>query len=189
MRALPPCLRRTLIGVVLVHAAVLWWLAQQGMASPGRPVRAPLLVRWLQSLAAPPAALPPPAASVATRAPRAKAENRLPAAIPAPSSQESTALPQTLSPATVALPTTPLRADGIQRAARESARRIGLAELSDERLGQRPVSAQAALSAGVASAAQGDCFKGGEGGYAHSGIGLLALPLLALDVASGRCRK
>jgi len=45
--------------------------------------------------------------------------------------------PATLEPA--------LRVDGIQRAARASARPKGLAALSDEQLGQQPASAQAAL--------------------------------------------
>jgi len=80
------------------------------------------------------------------------------------------------------------RPDGVQRAAREAAQRKGLAELSDERLGQQPLDAQAALRRGVASAARGDCLKGGEGGYANSGLGLLALPLLVVDAATGRCR-
>ena len=69
------------------------------------------------------------------------------------------------------------------------ARRRGLAELANEQVGHPPVDAQAALGNGMASAAHGNCLKGGEGGYANAGMGLFALPLLVLDAATGRCGK
>ncbi|MBC7993577.1 MAG: hypothetical protein H7Z15_10085 [Rhizobacter sp.] len=81
-----------------------------------------------------------------------------------------------------------LRADAVQRAVRESARQKGLATRVDEQLGNAPAGAQEALRKGIASGARGDCLKGGEGGYANANMGLLALPLLVLDAASGRCR-
>ncbi|MBC7993468.1 MAG: hypothetical protein H7Z15_09535 [Rhizobacter sp.] len=51
------------------------------------------------------------------------------------------------------------------------------------------MAAQERLRHGMGSAARGDCAKGGEGGYAHSGMGLFALPLLMFDAVSGRCAK
>jgi hypothetical protein len=71
---------------------------------------------------------------------------------------------------------------------RESARQKGLATRVDEQLGNVPADAQKALREGIASGARGDCLKGGEGGYANSGMGLFALPLLVVDAATGRCR-
>lgn len=91
-------------------------------------------------------------------------------------------------PPEIAAPEPPLRADSVQRAARESARQKGLATRVDEQLGLSSVDAQTALREGIASGARGDCLKGGEGGYANAGMGLLALPLLVLDAASGRCK-
>jgi hypothetical protein len=82
-----------------------------------------------------------------------------------------------------------LRADSIQRAVRESARQKSLATLAGDQLGRPNASAQTALQKGVASAALGDCLKGGDGGYGAQGLGLLALPLLAVDLARGRCAK
>lgn len=112
-----------------------------------------------------------------------------PAAAPGPEAASPLSGP---APAERALPTTapepPLRSDGIQRAVRESARHKGVAELANEQLGHQPIDAQAALRAGMASAARSDCLKGGEGGYAHAGLGLFALPLLVVDAATGRCR-
>ncbi len=87
-----------------------------------------------------------------------------------------------------AAPEPALRTDGIQRAVRESARRKSVAESANEQLGHQPANAQAALRDGMASAARSDCLKGGEGGYANAGLGLLALPLLAADAVTGRCR-
>jgi len=63
------------------------------------------------------------------------------------------------------------------------------ATLAGEQLGRPEASAQAALQNGMASAARSDCLKGGGGGYAGQGLGLFALPLLAVDLARGRCAK
>jgi hypothetical protein len=190
MCAWPRRLQLTLFGVVLAHAGVLWWLVQHGAANTSRPIVPPLLVRWL-----PPPALPPhlpPAASKLPpiHKPQGAVAPRPAAPAPQVLANEEAATPQaSLQPPTDGPAAPALRADSIARAARESARRKGVAELSDERLGQQPVSAQAALGAGVAAAARGDCLKGGEGGYANSGLGLLALPVFVLDVARGRCRR
>lgn len=91
-------------------------------------------------------------------------------------------------PPEIAAPEPALRADSVQRAARESARQKGLATRVDEQLGRAPVDAQTALREGIASGARSDCLKGGEGGYANAHMGLLALPLLVIDAATGRCR-
>jgi hypothetical protein len=190
MSAPPGILQRTLIGVALAHAGVLWWLAQHQVAITNRPIAVPVLTRWLrppaERSAAPPAMTAVP---VAAKSRGAAAPTRLPVRPLAPISQATTTAQENPLPPVDAASATALRTDGIQRAAREAAQRKGLAELSDERLGQRPVSAQATLSVGMATAALGDCLKGGEGGYRHSDSGLLALPLFALDVAAGRCRK
>jgi hypothetical protein len=177
--------------VIVLHALVVWWgfgqQAHTGAPHASAPV---MLTRWLAA-PAPPAELQAPARPAPPRgtAPgvrRAAAPAREVAATPS-----NTVPSESVSPAASELPTgpePPLRTDGIQRAARESARHKGLAELASEQLGHQPVGAQAALRSRMASAARSDCLKGGEGGYAHSGLGLLALPLLVVDAASGRCR-
>lgn len=177
--------------VSVLHLVLLWGLRPERAANDGVLRQAPVvLARWLSPPAVHnPEQLPAPTGAqrpsgrVVSRAAAQSVER-------APQAEVQGAAAPLVEPAAVAADTVEpvLRADGIQRAAREMARRKGLAELSDEHLGQQPVDAQAALGRGVASAARGDCLKGGEGGYANSGLGLLALPLLAVDLAAGRCR-
>ena len=177
----------SLAALVVVLHGLLLWVGAARLPVAGGPVHAPvMLVR----------SLPPPAG-------QADDWPLAPAAVSRPRSRgvpQKTVAPGTLpqaqgeAPVEAAQPGAvagepALRVGAIQRAARELSRRRGLAELSDDKLGQRAVDAQAALRAGVASAARSDCLKGGEGGYANSGLGLFALPLLVFDAAAGGCRK
>ena len=177
-------------GVTVLHGLLLWtWAAH--LPASGGPMHAPVvLARWL----------PPPTVRNDDRSPApaavSRARSRSVRPQPQPQPQPSSAGPDAQAQTTVeaaqpggASLEPALRVDGIQRAARELSRRRGLAELSDDMLGQHAVDAQAALRAGVASAARSDCLKAGEGGYAHSGLGLFALPVLVFDAATGGCRK
>lgn len=94
-------------------------------------------------------------------------------------------------PVNAAPSTTPtLDPDSIQRAARQAARSRSLVQQSNELIGTKPPpSAQEQLGAQVARSAKGDCLKGGEGGYEKQNFGLLAIPFLIVDAATGNCRK
>ena len=169
-----------------LHALVVWWVVAPRVHVAWPHALGPVMsTRWLAAPA------PPGEVQVAPRPvarARAKARGVRPVAAPA---DEAAAPRSDPLPVQSELPPTPepvWRIDGIPRAARASARRKGLAELADEQLGQRPAGANAALRDGMASAARSDCLKGGEGGYANVGLGLLAFPLLAADLAAGRCR-
>jgi hypothetical protein len=172
-----------------LHALVLWWVVAPRVRTAWTHALGPVMsTRWLAAPALPGEVQVQEAAPRPVTRARATARGGRPAAAPA---DEAAAPLSDPLPVQSELPPTPepaWRVDGIQRAARESARRKGLAELADEQLGQRPASADAALREGMASAARSDCLKGGEGGYANAGLGLLALPLLAADLAAGRCR-
>jgi len=193
MTAAPRGLPQLIALVCAVHALVLWRGLERRApidATTGRP--AVLTTRWV----APPPAVqvekPVQALAIAKRMP-ARATSRQPSVttpVAAPSTETDTVTappPPDPAPATEAEPA--LRADGIQRAVRESARRKSLATLAGEQLGQPEIHAETALQNGMAAAARGDCLKGGGGGYAGQGLGLLALPLLAIDLARGHCAK
>ena len=177
-----------------LHALLLGWLFAHRPHTDVVLKPAPAIsTRWL---AAPASAGEPqrPAPSVPARV-TVKRESREPRELREPRAaapvEDTAVLPSDPLPSAGVLPAVPepaLRADSIQRAARESVRRKGLAELADEQLGPPPVDAQAALRKGMASAARSDCLKGGDSGYAHQGMGLFALPLLAADAITGRCR-
>lgn len=182
-------LARTLAWVGAAHLAVLAWLWAQQPVLPGAQRLPVLSTRWvpapMRADAAPPQAAAPRRSSSATPA---RAAAPPPSVRSTPEQGEGiTPQPPADSGATPpqAVATEPgLRADSVQRAAREAARRPGLAELSDEKIGRLPVDAEAGLRSGMASAGRRDCLKGGDGG-----LGLLALPLLAFDAATGRCAK
>ncbi|RZU02510.1 hypothetical protein [Rivibacter subsaxonicus] len=73
-----------------------------------------------------------------------------------------------------------------RRAIRESARNPGLAQRSDDALGNAPRDANATLREGVDKAAHGDCAKGE---YVGGGMGLLSLPFWAAAELAGRCAR
>jgi hypothetical protein len=135
-----------------------------------------------------------PAQVASKRLPVPGARHHLPAVSSLPSPPAAAAAPSTETETATALPPAPdaepaLRADSIQRAVRESARHKSLATLAADQIGRPDASTQTALQKGVASAGLGDCLKGGDGGYGAQGLGLLALPMLAVDLARGRCAK
>ena len=176
------------IGLVCVlHVLALWFGGvnrRQGDAAV--PYAPALSTRWVL----PPAARgdePATAAAALSRKP-ARAARRVPSRAAETQPTIVDASPVAREAARPSAVEPPSIADSIQRAARESARHKGLAELSDERLSEQPADAQAALRHGMTSAARSDCLKGGEGGYANGGLGLFALPLLMLDAARGRCK-
>ena len=173
--------------VGVLHVLALWFgVVNRGQGDAAVPYAPALSTRWVL----PPAAggnEPAAAAGVSSRKPArtprralSRAAETQPTIIDASPAAPVAAQPSAVEPPSIA--------DSIQRAARESARHKGLAEQSDERLGEQPADAEAALRHGMASAARSDCLKGGEGGYAKAGMGLFALPLLVLDAASGRCK-
>jgi hypothetical protein len=173
--------------VCAVHALLLWWVFSQRQISSEALTPVPVMsARWLTGAPAKqdePVVTPRPSATaVRAAAPRARRETASPRE-PVPA--DPVAQPGPAAPAVEP----PLLADSIQHAVREAARHKGLGVSADEQLGRAPVDAQAALRSGMASAAHGDCLKGGEAGYARSGMGLLALPMLALDLVAGRCAK
>lgn len=181
MTTLPRGLAVLIVLVCALHVVVLWRGFVMRVPSDEAAREAPAIsARWLV-LPVPRRPEPEPVLAAPARKPT---RGRKPA--PGPAAADTAAQAPVLTETAPHEPA--LRPDGVQRAAREAARRKGLAELSDERLGQQPIDAQTALRRGVASAAHGDCLKGGEGGYANSGMGLLALPLLVFDAATGRCR-
>ena len=172
--------------VCALHALLLAWVFSQRVKVDTDVPHAPAMsTRWVAA----------PVVQEAAVTPAAKPRDQGPArrvrpaaevmAQPVDSPQIAPAEPL---PPEIAAPEPALRADSVQRAARESARHKGLATRVDEQLGNVPVDAQTALRHGIASGARGECLKGGEGGYANAGMGLLALPLLAVDAATGRCR-
>ncbi|HEX3140071.1 MAG TPA: hypothetical protein VHQ87_08455 [Rhizobacter sp.] len=191
MTALPRGIGPALVTVCVLHGLLLWLAFTQRSPVGAADALAPVMVtRWVVSPLAPPPLqpqLPPLAAPAGPQRATARGTQRVPVsppALPVPGAAaeptESAQPPQ---------PAEPAWAGSIERAARDTARVRGLAVQSDERLGQQSADAQAGLRAGVASAAHSDCLKGGEGGYARSGMGLLALPMLAMDLAAGRCAK
>lgn len=180
--------------VCALHALVLW-LGLERRAAREAPKSSPPTVttRWIA---------PPPVVQADESAPVQVASKRLPVPgarhLPAapfvPSPPAAAAAPSTEAETAAALPPVPdaeppLRADSIQRAVRESARHKSLATLAADQIGRPDASTQTALQKGVASAGLGDCLKGGDGGYGAQGLGLLALPMLAVDLARGRCAK
>lgn len=175
--------------VCALHALLLGWaLSLRVGVDRGAPQAPAMSTRWLAAPPAPerdvtPVAQGPERGSV-RRVRRAAETTVQPAVVPQTTPAE---LPSSESTEPVAAEPA-LRADSVQRAARETAQQKGLAARVDEQLGRSPVNAQTALREGMASGARGDCLKGGEGGYANAGMGLLALPLLVLDAASGRCK-
>jgi hypothetical protein len=119
---------------------------------------------------------------------------------PAEAPQAVTAVPSPDSPAPPAAAATDeglpaIDPDSITRAAREVARSTTLSRRSDELIGKaEPPTRQEQLAAGVARAARKDCLKGsvdGDGGYQPDApvAGLLALPFLIYDAATGKCRR
>ncbi len=178
-----------LAAVCALHTLLLGWglslRVSVDMAVPHAPA---MSTRWIA-----PSLVPEPVVTSVTRLPERGPARRIqrraetsaqPAAAPATTQAEA---PPTESAApAVAEPA--LSTDSVQRAVRESARQKGLATRVDEQLGNAPADAQEALRKGIASGARGNCLKGGEGGYANAHMGLLALPLLVLDAATGRCK-
>jgi hypothetical protein len=179
--------------VCALHAWVLWLgLEHRVPSDASKPRPAAVTARWV---APPPAvqAVVPARAQAVLKRPPLRGEIRLPAAPAAAAGPSLETDTVTASPAPVPVPPVEaepaLRADNIQRAVRESARRKSLSTLAGEQLGRPETSTETALQNGMASAARSDCLKGGDGGYAGQGLGLLALPLLAIDLARGHCAK
>ena len=184
---------RPVLGSLLIHAVILglgWKVWQHRV--PTAPVRAPMAVRLLDVPVVPPAG-PAHAARRPIRQPRpAKAPTAsLRRGNEAPRVEPSEPEPLTTEAAAPGRPGESLiRPDTIADAVREAARGTALTQQADERSGRIPVpDAHARLAAGVAAAATTDCLKGGEGGYRSQNYGLLAVPLLIIDAAAGKCRK
>lgn len=177
--------------VLIAFAWTAWQAGQQAA-----PISESVMVRMIEWVA--PA---PPAVEQERRRPREP--DRRPAqhgVTRTPPSEDSQALPVDAvqpaepfadSPATAAPPATPaLDPDSIQRAARQAARSRSLVQQSNDLIGTKPPpTAQEQLGAQVARSAKGDCLKGGEGGYEKQGLGLLGIPFLIVDAATGNCRK
>jgi hypothetical protein len=180
--------------VCALHALVLWLgLEHRAPSDAPKPHSVAVTTRWI----APPPAVqtnePVPAQAASKLLPMHGARH-LPAVPSVPATPAAAAAPSIETETATALPPAPdaepvLRADSIQRAVRESARHKSLATLAGDQLGRPDASTQTALQKGVASAGLGDCLKGGDGGYGAQGLGLLALPMLAVDLARGRCAK
>jgi hypothetical protein len=83
--------------------------------------------------------------------------------------------------------------DSITRAARAVVRGTTLARESDQLIGKtEAATAQERLAAGVARSATRDCLKGsmdGNSGYEPRLGGLLEIPFLIYDAATGKCRR
>jgi len=179
---------------LLIHAVILGlgWSAWQHRESTAL-VQAPMAVRLLEAPVAPPAE---PA-----RSERRPIRQSRPARAPTTSLRRGQEAPRAEPDepkhltTEAAAPGSPgeesfIRPETIADAVREAARGTALTQQADDRSGRIPVpDAQTRLAAGVASAAASDCLKGGEDGYRHQGAGLLAVPLLLFDAATGKCRK
>jgi len=103
-------------------------------------------------------------------------------------------LPAPPAPATSAGEKLPaIDPDSITRAARAVVQGTTLARESDRLIGKTEApTAQERLAAGVARGATKDCLKGsmdGNSGYEAPAGGLLALPFLIYDAATGKCRR
>lgn len=194
MTVAPRGLSQFIALVCALHALALWLgLERRAPGDASKPRPAAVAARWIAPPPAVQAEAPAPA-QAALKRPPLRGESRRPAvpeAAAAPSTEPDTAaaspLPAPAPPVEEAEPA--LRADSIQRAVRESARRKSLSTLAGEQLGRPQPNAGTVLQNGMASAARSDCLKGGDDGYANQGLGLFALPLLAIDLARGRCTK
>jgi hypothetical protein len=193
MTVAPRGLSQFIALVCALHALALWLGLERrapGDASTPRP--AAVLARWI----APPPVVradAPAPVRAELKPPSLRGQSRRPAApeaAAAPSTETDTATaspPPGPAPPVEAEPA--LRADSVQRAVRETVRRKSLSTLAGDQLGRPEANAETALQNGMASAARSDCLKGGDDGYARQGLGLFALPMLAIDLARGRCTK
>lgn len=171
-----------LIVVCGLHALLLWEAAMRTFQVDAELPSAPVMAtRWIEAPRVQPPAMERAPAVVPRRAsvpqgPRpAEPVNEAPVTAVASPAAEVPIAP-TSEPA--------LRIDGIDRAVREAARLPGLAVQSDALLEARPASASQRLERGVASAGKADCL-GPERGMA---LGLFALPMMAIDAVTGRCK-
>jgi len=194
MTVAPRGLSQFIALVCALHAWVLWLgLERRAPGDASKPRPAAVTARWIA---------PPPAVQAEAPAPAQAALKRLPlrgerrrhaapeATTTAPSTETDTATASPPPAPVLPVEAEPvLRADSIQRAVRESARRKSLSTLAGEQLGRPQPNAGTVLQNGMASAARSDCLKGGDDGYARQGLGLFALPMLAIDLARGRCTK
>ena len=175
--------------VCALHALLLTWGLSLRAGVDVRAPQAPAMsTRWVAAPLVQEPVLTPvtrvPDRGPARRVQRSLETSAQPAA--APQITQAEAPPTQSAEPSATEPAWP--ADAVQRAVRESARQKGLAARVDEQLGNAPADAQSMLRNGIASGARSDCLKGGEGGYANANMGLFALPLLAVDAATGRCR-
>jgi hypothetical protein len=178
------------LAVVAMHAAVLWLLlvATQPHGRETAPVKR--MVMEVVQVEAPVKAVPP--------APREAA----PQTTTATTRATTTRMPRTARGKAITVPATPatqppqatttpapliLHSESTRRALRDIGRERSFAERAGQNLNGTPRSAfDSRLSAGVASAAHGDCMKGQ---FKGGNMGLLSLPALALAAAQSECGR
>lgn len=188
-----------------LHAAVLGavWTVWQPPAPNPTPPHPPLTARVLEatrehSFDTPQTPIAAPRERPARRraetrplpAPRraARSDSEAPSAAPMP--EHAFAPDEAAAAAPADAPQPLVSPETVENAARSAARGRTLARQSDELIGAAYApSATETLGAKLASSAAGDCLKGGEGGYDKQGLGLLAVPFVIFDAATGECRK
>jgi hypothetical protein len=184
-----------LASALLLHGAglLVLWTAWQSVGHGGATSRPPLVVRLIETMRpSESTSVSPPEPSAAKPAARRRAIPEQRREIIGSRASDTAAVAAAESspgPALAAPHPRGIDPGSIARASREAARAPSLAQQSNELLAHRPPpSAQQKLASEVASAAKGECLKGGPGGYDKQHYGLLAIPLLVFDAATGQCR-
>lgn len=191
-----PTLTALVLGVLAMHAAVLWLLL--GATQPHRRAAeaARRVVMEAVHVAQPVLKAEPPApqkeAAPRARAPAARATTRR---APQPARSNAITVPATPAvsdePAQAASPAPAkpliLHSESTRRALRDIGRERSFADRAGQDLnGNAPSAFDSRLGADVAGSARGDCMKGR---FKGSGMGLLSLPALALAAAQGDCGR